>query len=432
MIKGIVPTLAEGGKIKIGGLGEERTSRKGATFRMPLKFDYFVVTTTRRDAKGDLITDDALMAELPKSPDGQCREIPIVVHDDDIDRVFPTTYALYGGRKLLCRGDGEVATEYEFTDDGKRTGRTREVACPCDALNASSGDVCKPHGTLHCSIRVPGRAIAGAVYMWRTTSLISIQRMIGSLQQIKDVCGTLCGIPLQLKLEPIQVSPKDVQASTVYCCHVELHAKDILEIQRQAIESAQMRQRVSGGYRVRLALPGVDEDEITQAEVQQEFHPPQANGDGATLAADETDTGEAASPEQISRVNALIDQMDALQDGAGMTTYSQFIGADAIDVEALTARQATQVEEALAKALATLQSLQQPRRASENGGGGGEAISQPQVRRMLAIARGTKHSEDEVHAWLAAVYGIEHFNEIPRATYDEIVERLKSDERLPA
>lgn len=430
MIKGIVPTLAEGGKIKIGGLGEERTSRKGATYRMPLKFDYFVVTTTRRDAKGDLITDDALMAELPKSPDGQCREIPIVVHDDDIDRVFPTTYAQYGGRKLLCRGDGETATEYEFTNDGKRTGRTREVACPCDALNATSGDICKPHGTLHCSIRVPGRAIAGAVYMWRTTSWISIQRMIGSLQQIKDVCGTLCGIPLQLKLEPIQVSPKDAQASTVYCCHVELHAKDIFEIQRQAIESAKMRQRVSGGYRVRLALPGVDEDEVEQAEVALEFHPQQPEGE---LAADETDSGEPIGAEQVDRINKLIDQMDVLQDGSGMTTYSQFIGADAIDVEALTARQAVQVEQALAKALATLQAhhIEQPRRASANGDSG-EVISTPQVRRMLAIARGSKHNEAELHAWLASAYQIEHFNEIPRATYDEIVERLKSDERLPA
>lgn len=270
MIKGIVPTLAEGGKIKIGGLGPKKTSSRGNEFRAPVKLDHFLVTTTQRNAAGDLIIDTAIMEALPKGSDGKCREIPIVLHDDDIERVFPTTLALYTGKKLACRGDHETAVRYEMKN-GERTGNVKEMKCPCDFLNAKTQPVCKPHGTLHCSIRIPGHAVAGSVYKWRTTSLISIQRMIGSLQQILSICGTLTGVPLQLVLEPIQVTPVGAPASTVYCCHVELRAADIQQVQRQAIESAQMRQKVRA--LVSYTPPAIDESDDEESEVAQEFHP---------------------------------------------------------------------------------------------------------------------------------------------------------------
>lgn len=283
MIKGITPSLAEGGKIKIGELGEERVSRgSGKKFRMPVKLDYFLITKTTRDQQGDLELDEELMAALPKDADGQVREIPIVLHSDEIDDVFPTTYAMYSGKKLACRGDGERAVrwKWETTKEGpRRTNDTQEVACTCSFLGAKSGNVCKPHGTLHCSIMVPGQAVAGAVHKWRTTSLISIQRMIGSLQQILATCGTLRGLPLVLRVEPVQVAPDGV-TSTVYCCHVELRAKDLLTVQRQALEAAQMRKALTAGrdldgdYRKLIHAPAADdESEEEQAEVAQEFHP---------------------------------------------------------------------------------------------------------------------------------------------------------------
>jgi hypothetical protein len=273
MIKGIAPSLAEGGKIKIGGLGKAVTSRQGNVFRPPVKLDHFIITTTQRDAAGDLIPDLDLMGALTKG-DEPIREIPIVLHSDTIEQVFPTTYALYTGKKLFCHGDGELATRYELKNN-QRTGLQKEMPCPCPYLGAAQGPICKPHGTLHCSIRVPGKAVAGSVYKWRTTSIISIQRMLGSLDQILSVCGTLTGIPLVLRLEAIQVSPPNAPASTVYCCHIELRAADILEIQKQAIASAQMRLNVRKAiaYRALITPPAEDEDDGEQAEIGQEFHP---------------------------------------------------------------------------------------------------------------------------------------------------------------
>jgi hypothetical protein len=278
MIKGITMKLAEGGKIKTGKLGEERTSGGGKKFRIPEKLDHFIVTKTTRDDKGDFIVDEALMAALPKDADGKCRALPIVLHTDEIDEVFPTQYALYVGRTLGCRGDGEKALRWPMKD-GQRTGEVKEMACTCAYLNAASGPVCKPHGTLHCSILAPGTAMAGAVHRWRTTSLMSIERMLGSLHQILATCGTLRGLPLVLCIEPVRVQPAGKPASTVYCCHVELRATDLLSVQRKALELAQMRKTLSGdydhaAYRAMIEAPAGDQEtDDQQAEVAEEFHP---------------------------------------------------------------------------------------------------------------------------------------------------------------
>jgi hypothetical protein len=280
MIHGIVPTLAEGGKIKIGGLGAARKSKSGGEYRMPVKLDHFVVTKTTRDERGDLSVNGELMAALAKDQDGHVRGIPIVVHSDVIDEVFPTAYASYAGKKLYCRGDGREATRWEIKD-GNRTGVSKPCACPCKFLGATSGPVCKPHGTLHCSIVAPGQAVAGSVYRWRTTSIISIQQMIGSLEQILATCGTMRGMPLWLSVDAIRVNPPGVPASTVYCCHVELRASDLLGAQKKALELAQMREALSGGralpeYRTLLLPPASEtESDEEQAEVAEEFYPPE-------------------------------------------------------------------------------------------------------------------------------------------------------------
>lgn len=272
MIQGLRPQVTEGGKIKLGGLGEERKSAKG-TWRMPEKYDEFVITKTYRDDAGDLVRDEAVMGALPRQ-NGKLLEIPIVLHSDDLEQVFPTTYALYSGKKLLCAGDGQKATVWETVKDDKgqiqRTGKTRACDCPCKYLDDRK---CKPHGTLHCSLRVQGLAVAGSVYMFRTTSIISIQRMVGSLMQIKDLVGVLRGLPLALVVQPVSTNN-----GVVYCAHVELRAKDVTEVQRTAIEAAQLRRALGTGkteeaYRLMLKAPAVEEDEEEQAAVAAEWSP---------------------------------------------------------------------------------------------------------------------------------------------------------------
>ena len=272
MIKGIRPGLAECGKIKIGGKGAERKSAKGGTYRLPEKYDHFLVTTTKRDNKGDFIKDESLMDSLIKDPDGKIRQIPIILHSNEIDEIFPTCFASYEGRKISCRGDGEQAI----------TANGRVIDCNVLECETFKKRQCKPHGILHCSIALPDHAVAGAVYKWRTTSIISIQRLIGSLQQIKAVCGVLRGIPLMLKLEEVTVTPDGVKGSSkVYCCHVELHASDIMEVQRQALEAANMRRLVGSddpeSYRALISAPAFDETIEEQEDVADEFFPGQVS-----------------------------------------------------------------------------------------------------------------------------------------------------------
>jgi hypothetical protein len=281
MIHGITPRVAETGKIKLGGLGQERPKHGGGTFRMPVKYEDFVITKTYRNAAGDLVRDAELMASIAHDPDGKLRSIPIVLHSDEIDEVFPTQYARYAGKKLHCSGDGKTAVRWEFVKDDKgvmtRTGESKQMECPCPFLTDGDdkrGPSCKPHATLYCSLAVSGLAVAGAIYTFRTTSIITIQSILGSLMQIKKMTGMLQGLPLHLVVQPVRT-----EKALVYCAHIELRAKDVIEAQRTALESAKMRGTLIGevadlnrSYRAMLTAPA-DESDEEQGEVAAEFYP---------------------------------------------------------------------------------------------------------------------------------------------------------------
>jgi hypothetical protein len=281
MIHGITPRVAETGKIKLGGLGQERQKHGGGTFRMPVKYEDFVITKTYRNAAGDLVRDAELMASIAHDPDGKLRSIPIVLHSDEIDEVFPTQYARYAGKKLHCSGDGKTAVRWEFVKDDKgimtRTGESKQMECPCPFLTDGDdkrGPSCKPHATLYCSLAVSGLAVAGAIYTFRTTSIITIQSILGSLMQIKKMTGMLQGLPLHLVVQPVRT-----EKALVYCAHIELRAKDVIEAQRTALESAKMRGTLIGevadlnrSYRAMLTAPA-DEFDEEQGEVAAEFYP---------------------------------------------------------------------------------------------------------------------------------------------------------------
>jgi len=283
MIKGLRETLAEAGKIKIGGLGEERPLRGGGTWRLPESHDYFTITKLERD-DGNLIVDQGVMRALAAagyaSEDGRIRRLPIILHSDDIEEVFPTALVRYSGKQLACRGDGEVATQWEIVD-GARTGRSKEVQCPCSALepNERGERRCKYSGILHCSLALPGYGLIGSVYKWRTTSQISCGRIRKHLKEILRAVGALRGVPhLTLVVQSIEVKPKGQRAKVVPVCHIDL-CEQVAVAQRAAIEAARIRNELAGGLPAELSpavleleLPG-DEDAIEAEYVAQEFHP---------------------------------------------------------------------------------------------------------------------------------------------------------------
>lgn len=275
MIKNLRPRLAEAGKIKTGGLGEERTSKSGKLFRLPVKYDHFKITKTNRDPKGDLEIDEPLLdavCKWAKCEPNKLRSIPVVVHSDSIEDVFPTSYALYAGKRLRCRGDGEEAERWEVDAKGQR-GDGVKVVCPCEQLETRE---CKAHATFHCSIRLSGHAVAGAVHRWRTTSVISIEHMIASIEQIESVFGGLQGLPMILNLSPVDVTP-DGKPTKVYCCHLEVRTDDMMALQQRMLEMARMRREIQGApthsYHELVSAPAEDETLEDEEQIQQEFHP---------------------------------------------------------------------------------------------------------------------------------------------------------------
>jgi len=58
MIKGLIPSLMEVGKIKIGIKGTMVESSTGTEFRPLKKLDHFIITTNERDEQGDFRIDE--------------------------------------------------------------------------------------------------------------------------------------------------------------------------------------------------------------------------------------------------------------------------------------------------------------------------------------------------------------------------------------
>ena len=197
-----------------------------------------------------------------------------VIREFKEGQVFPVCKAI---REFKDGKGKDLKAGKDLKDDkGKmqKTGESKPHKCPCEFLDDRS---CKAHGILYCSIRVPGMAVAGSIHTFRTTSIISIQRIIGSLMQIKKAVGMLQGLPLTLAVQPVQLD-----TGTVYCAHIELHAIDIVEAQKTALAAAQMRAGLLGevaelnkSYRAMLKAPAsVDEPEEEQEAIADEFHPP--------------------------------------------------------------------------------------------------------------------------------------------------------------
>lgn len=275
MIKNLVATLPEHGKIKAGTKGEDAVSSEGKKFRLPKKLDHYIITTTERDDEGNLILDTWLMDTIKESgqaitdSDGNLTGIPIRLLYNSIDLNFATRYAAYVGGKCVCSGDGETAQT--------RDGRTKN--CPCEQLDSlyKGKDKCKCNGKLTCIIE--GNSMVGACHVLRTTSINTVKSILGSLAFIKTAAGgMLAFLPLHLILKPKTVTiPTTGQLTTVYVSSVVFRGS-ILELQQQALGMAKEKAQYliemdSVEESARELLEQSVESEQEQLEIQQEFYP---------------------------------------------------------------------------------------------------------------------------------------------------------------
>lgn len=292
------PRICELGKIKIGGLGAERQGANGP-WRMPRKDDFFTITTLNRTPAKDLIPDTALMDSLaPKFADSdkKIRRLPIYVLSNNLDDVMQSAWVFYSGKRCVARSDG-ITIQWFFDRKTRKWLDIPETEPHRDEIVERRDDKGHPtfklHTTFNCVIASEeGRW--GGVYKFRTTSRITADQLYGSLIHVAGLThGQLAGIPLMLVVRPIQVAPEG-KPTTVYVCHVEIRGKDMLTIQKTAVDLAKTRARnateirqLENQYKRMLALPGGESPEEI-GDLQNEFNseiPP----DATPTAEDETD-----------------------------------------------------------------------------------------------------------------------------------------------
>lgn len=285
------PRVCELGKIKIGGLGDEKVSRSGNKYRVPVKYDHFVITTLYRGPDGKLVEDAGLMAALKPlaDADGRVRSLPISLLSNDIDEVLQASYQWFDGKRLAAKSDGETVTKYADFKTGAWLKEPETLPWRPEYADLKDGGG-KPRFKLHCTMNVviaSAEAKWGGFYKFRTTSAITADQLYGSLVHLRQLTGgVLRGLPLRLVVRPLQVCPPpDHKPTTVFVVHVELAGSDVTAIQAKALELARFEVQhakqlaaAQAEYKQLLRAPDEFLDDDEEAEVAQEFAPHQQPG----------------------------------------------------------------------------------------------------------------------------------------------------------
>jgi hypothetical protein len=287
--------LPELGKIKIGKKGEEKTSARGNTFRMPVKLDHFVITKTVRDDRGDYVVDEQLMKKIEPNT-GKPKELDIYLPFNDINLNFPHGLAWYSGKTRFCVGDGKKAYRLAIKGrgkDGREIFGERKEHSPCgESCNDYMAKRCKPHGILICLIK--GQEQVGGGYIFRTTSWNSIKNIVSSLRAIQITTGGwLSWIPLKMKLVPHTTTTSDGNTVVVYVVQIYYQGspekllsdvKEVLQVRAPLLTNIKKLE-----HEIKMLPAGLPEDTEEEAEdVEEEYY----SGNGETVHADSNESGQ--------------------------------------------------------------------------------------------------------------------------------------------
>jgi len=159
----------------------------------PTKLDQFVFLRKTKSANRVEWEADP---ELTRHYAEQCRELHIVLIDDDIANVFPSSYAWWTAIERKCWGDGIAATRHTAEKPGGQPWTTCGSGCP----ELASGQ-CKPGGDLRFVLADFPRL--GSVCRIHTCSYRSIRQIHSALQEIQTFTGgRLAGITAKLTVRP--------------------------------------------------------------------------------------------------------------------------------------------------------------------------------------------------------------------------------------
>lgn len=283
----IRPSLAEVGKLKLGtkDFDSPRRSADGRVWYPPKKLDNWLVTTTARDERGELIPDRPVMDKI-----GQTTELDVVLPYDDIGLNFYTFRAARKGSRYACtsRGLTDVTREgkaHRFAARDSASGETTWfsdpllVNCPCPWLEAG---FCKPFGLLR--VLLPAAPVLGGFYVFRTASWNTCRNIISSLAFYATLTrGRLAGLQFLLRCGPQTVEDRERKTRTIVTANL-VYRGTTSEFLLEASQILRERQELDEALR-QLALPEPEEVVVAaegqaKAEILEPETPEQIDEDG--------------------------------------------------------------------------------------------------------------------------------------------------------
>ena len=270
MIKGITHTetgetiqrLAVTTKIAIGLPPDPKAGNKGH----PTKLDHFIFLKKSATEQNKWEIDP----ELTKLFGAKCRNIEIVLMDDEIENVFPTKLAWFTQSQCKCFGDGSVATRRtEKHPEGERW-----EPCGPTCPDLERGD-CKPSGDLRFMLAAIPKL--GSVVRIHTSSVRSVQQISSSLQQIQTLLGgRLAGVRCNLIVRPEKTSylgeDNKRHSTTIYAMNLEIQAEGIHALISKMTDHARLfeqTKKLLGTQRIEV----IEEDTERAPEIASEFYP---------------------------------------------------------------------------------------------------------------------------------------------------------------
>jgi hypothetical protein len=280
-IKGIseVRRLPRLGKIR---LGIKAVSQKGSEY--PKAVDYFVCNSDKSTPEAAAAAFHAVYGDKPKA-------IDVMFPVEDRDQFFPQFYRRYGsGTGLLCKGDGERATEVN-----RETGEMTEIEClgeDCPWAKKNPAH-CRPVGTIQFLLyKVPGLGV------WNidTTSFHSIVNLNSAIDFIRQLTGgRISWLPLKLVLRPkeVQAEGKKKTVFIMDLAHEEVRLEDVLKASKTSISGLLLPS-------TSVELPAVNYEEAPDDLYAQSVisgAPKDATDAAAVTSTEEEDTDPVVDPE---------------------------------------------------------------------------------------------------------------------------------------
>ena len=241
----------------------------------PTKLDHFVFLRKTKTANK---VEWEIDPELTQHYGEQCRDLHIILIDDDIENVFPTSYAWWTATERKCSGDGTSATRRTPEKPGGQPWKPCGSGCP----ELDTGQ-CKPGGDLRFVLADFPRL--GSVCRIHTCSYRSIRQIHSALQEIQTFTGgRLAGITAKLTVRPEEATywdrkEKRKRTASIWALSLEVEGNDMQKLIANLTENARLfaetRKLLGSGGKVFEVV----EDEQEQAtELPAEFYPASANG----------------------------------------------------------------------------------------------------------------------------------------------------------